>query len=262
MTANQPLKDQRIIITRPKHSCSELSLLFQEKGAVTIEFPTIELKSIVNQNQLLDIMNHIDRYDWILWTSPFGVEVFIRHIRQFGFNTQILHEMKIAAIGTKTAEKIVENGLSVDCVPEQYNAEGLLQKWDELGLRDQKVLLVRAKEAREILPDTLRNQFNCDLKVLPVYSNEIISYSKEEILAVFTNAQGGWITFTSGSAVSNLINNLQQFELIHLLKQFRIACLGPVTAEVVQRYSLIADVVAPHSTLDQLVVGISRYISS
>src|SRR6202021_1523438 len=100
-------------------------------------------------------LNSMKSYDWLILTSANGVEAMWRRIQKLRIPRTWLKHLKIAAIGPATKKAIVKHGLKVKMVPEEYVAESVVK-----GLRDEvkgkRVVLIRAKVARDVIPEDLR----------------------------------------------------------------------------------------------------------
>ncbi|MGI6066738.1 MAG: uroporphyrinogen-III synthase, partial [Bacillota bacterium] len=75
------------------------------------------------------------------------------------------------------------------------------------------------------------------------------------LLEWLANGEIDIITFTSSSTVQNFIKILEK-ENIPLLKQAKVACIGPVTADTAKKLGLKVEIEAKEFTIDGLVQAI------
>src|ERR1700741_1981978 len=154
-TASKPLAGERVLITRAKDQAGSLADELEGLGASVSEIPVIEIRPPPSYVGLDATLANIANYDWLILTSVNGVDALFARMRTLGLGPETLLHLNIAAIGPATREQIEEHGLPVDVVPEKYVAESVVE-----ALRDQisgkRVLLVRAKVARDVIPEELR----------------------------------------------------------------------------------------------------------
>lgn len=153
--ADKPLAGERVLITRAKDQAGSLAEELEALGAAVVEIPAIEIRPPASYVALDATLNNIENYDWLILTSVNGVEALFARMEKLGFGPEKLLHLNIAAIGPATREKIEEHGLPVDVVPEKYVAESVVEAlWEQV--RGQRVLLVRAKVGRDVIPEELR----------------------------------------------------------------------------------------------------------
>src|ERR1019366_89858 len=152
---NRPLAGTRILVGRARHQAGSLSASLRSLGATVIEIPFIEIRKPQSYRPLDDALKNIKNYDWLILTSANGVEAMWERVRKLRITRKNLQHLQIAAIGPATKKAIVKHGLKVKMVPEEYVAESVVK-----GLRDKvngkRVVLIRAKVARDVIPEELR----------------------------------------------------------------------------------------------------------
>src|SRR5678809_407225 len=102
-------------------------------------------------------------------------------IRDRHISNRKLTHLRVAAIGPATRKAIEKNGIKVNVVPEEYVAESVVQ-----SLRDKvegkRVLLVRAKVARDVIPRELRKA-GADVDLVEAYQTVVPSSSRAQLRA-------------------------------------------------------------------------------
>jgi uroporphyrinogen III methyltransferase / synthase len=162
-------------------------------------------------------------------------------------------DAKLAAIGPATAQKIEGAGLRVDVVPEEYRAEALVKALDALS--GDRILIPRAKVAREILPDKLR-ETGAEVVVPPAYESVPSTEGKEELARRLLSGEIDCVTFTASSTVENFVVAFGAGEAARLLAETRVACIGPITADTARKHDLRVDVEAEEYTISGLVEAV------
>ena len=123
----------RVLVTR-EHSGGFEPL--EDLGAEMIEFPAIEIAPPENYDELDRAINKIEAYTWIIFTGGNGVKYFLKRLMEKDKDIRDLKGIRICAIGTKTAAEIKKYGIKVDLIPEEFNAEGLIEAF--LKIQDSK----------------------------------------------------------------------------------------------------------------------------
>src|SRR5215218_9091875 len=153
----RPLFGRRVVVTRARTQAGELSAYLEKLGAEVHEFPTIEKSPPEDFGPLDAAIRDLDSFSLVVFTSVNGVEAFLRRLQYRGLDLRALpRDAKVAAIGPAAAERIERAGLRVDVVPEEYRAEALIEALGAHPLAGERVLIPRAKVAREVLPEKLR----------------------------------------------------------------------------------------------------------
>lgn len=255
-----PLQNRTILITRSQKQSSQFRKLLEAEGANVLEVPTIEIIPL-HGPQLDEAIQNLSDYDWLIFTSANGVEIFLERNRQFDHLkplADISPKPKICAIGPATAKKLESYGCPVHLIPQVYQAEGVLEDFlrcNKGKVKDLRVLLPRAKEAREILPQTLRQQ-GASVNVIPIYETVIPEKSRTSLSSIFKSQTPDLITFTSPSTVRHFVSLISKTDE---LSRFCYAVIGPITAAEARSHNLKIAVQAQQYSIPHLVTAICRY---
>src|SRR5215216_107482 len=253
----RPLFGRRVVVTRARAQAGELSAELERLGAEVYEFPTIEISPPQDFGPLDAAIRELDSFDWLVFTSVNGVEAFAERLRHHGLDLRAVPRgAKVAAIGPATAERIERAGLRVDVVPEEYRAEGLIEALDADQIAGERVLIPRAKVAREILPDRLR-EAGAEVVVPPAYESVPSSQGKEELSLRLRAGEIDCVTFTASSTVENFVGAFGAEEAARLLAETRVACIGPITADTARKRGLRVDAEAEQYTILGLVEAVT-----
>ena len=198
-----------------------------------------------------------DAYDLVCFTSPNGVEALFERLDANGLDTRALPDRgraRVAAIGPATARALRKRGISVDVMPEQAVGDALAQALDNVPV--QRALVVRAREARDVVPDALRAG-GAEVDVVPVYETVVETLDAGQLAAV---AAADFITFTSASTVRNFLASAGGAGawLAESTARPRVISIGPVTSDELRTHGLEPDVEATEHDIDGLVAAIIR----
>ena len=250
----KPLFGKRVLVTRAREQSQSLSEKIHELGGESLEFPVIKITRPKRQAFLDQSLRHLHEYDWIIFTSVNGVKFFFSRLRELKIDIRQMGKAKIAAIGPKTAEALWEKGLLVDVIPEEYQAEGLIESLRHQVKAGEKILLPRANIARKILAVKLA-EMGCEVTDADAYDTETETGNVSEIVEGLREGTIHVITFTSPSTVRNFVRSLQTVEkdVPSLLKGVHIVCIGPITAQTAGELGLKVDGIAKEYTIEGLV---------
>ena len=233
---NKPLFGKTIVVTRARAQASELTKQLEAEGAKVIEAPAIKIVPPADYAPLDEAISKIDTYKWLVLTSANGVKAFFARLTAAGKDARALAGIKIAAIGCGTAKALA-------------NCSAELAKGD-------KVLLPRAKEAREVLPETLR-KLGAEVDVITAYETVAVCDNADELIAALQNKEVDMVTFTSSSTVTNFLKVLGGKK--ELLEGVACAAIGPVTAATCNKNGITPAVTAGTFTIAGLTDAIKSY---
>jgi uroporphyrinogen III methyltransferase/synthase len=163
-----------------------------------------------------------------------------------------LKGMRLGAIGPATAAALERRGLKLDFVPPEYRAESVIDGLLALGVQGSRVLIPRAKEAREVLPEKLA-EAGVEVEVVTAYETQRDDSGAAGMKDMLLGGEIDIITFTSSSTVKNFAALLDGMDLSQLPASVTIACIGPVTADTARELGLKVDVMAEEYTIPGLV---------
>lgn len=249
-----PLSGFRILVGRARHQAGALSSGLRELGAEVVEIPFIEIRKPRSYQPLDAALKRLDQYEWLILTSVNGVEAVWQRMGTLGVTGTQLKHLKIAAIGPATRKAIEKRGIKVQIVPREYIAESVVE-----SLRDhvtgKRVLLARAKVARDVIPRELR-KLGATVDVVEAYETVIPQSSRTRLRALFkdTGSRPHAITFTSSSTVRNFVALLGKQSLP---EGIRLASIGPVTSSTLRELGLPVDIEAKEYTIPGLIEAIA-----
>ena len=242
-----PLAGYRVLVTRPKDLISSMSEKLREQGAEVLELPAIKTVPLEDQSALYKAFSEMEKYSWIVFTSPTGVKVFFNEMQKQRLDIRALGKAKIAAIGTGTQKELEKRGLYTDLMPEVYDGEHLGKALAEVCGRNERVLIPRAKIGNREIIDALACK-GVLVDDVPTYDTV---YEKQDIIDERKEFEAGNIdcaVFTSASTVRGFAEAAKglDFSLV------RAACIGKQTKAEADALGM-KTFVAEKPTLDSLV---------
>ena len=262
----QPLKGITVVVTRAASQASELSDALESYGAKVFVCPTIEIRELDSYDRLDEALDHLYGYDWLIFTSANGVDFFLKRLIERGLNVADLDEIKVCAIGQRTAEKLHDAHTHVDIIPSQSTAEGVFTALSEFAggkehLHGLNILLPRAAVGRDVLPKALE-EAGARVDVVPTYQTVLPENLDRGRFRAMLAGSGDCIAFTSPSTIKNLAKLFDTHDLGNVLPGVVIACIGPVTAAAAVEYGLRVDIQPSQQSVNDLAAAIAQHYSN
>ena len=247
----RPLFGRRIVVTRTRRQAGALSAKLLLLGADVIELPTIRIELPEDLLEFGELVRDAYQYDWLIFTSPNGVTAFFDMFFKLYQDSRNIGNVRIAAIGPGTAQRIRDYHLTVDVQPDDFIAEAVVESLRQFeSVENLKFLLVRAENARDVLPKRLTQ--------LGAIVDEAIAYRTVPETQDDTGARERFerdgadlVTFTSSSTVTNFLALKLPWP-----RNLRTASIGPITSETMRQAGLKVDVEASRHDIGGLVEAI------
>ena len=252
----RPLLGKGVVITRPEAQAEDFANLLHERGARVIHFPTIQIVPPASWTACDTALDQLAAYRWIIFTSANGVRFFFRRLHEKGLDVRDLKGIRLCTIGPATAAALEAKGLTVDLVPATYISEGVVAAFAGQDMQGKRVLLPRAEEARDVIPEGLARQ-GAQVDVVPVYRTIGSDRRKKDLEAFLNRDEVDVIAFTSPSTVNHFMEIMGRDFVMPA--KVKIAVIGPVTAAAVGKAGLPAHIIQEIYTIPGLVDGIADY---
>ncbi len=257
-----PLNGVRVLVGRARHQASALSKGLKALGADVIEIPFIQIRKPRSFKPLDVALERIAEYEWLILTSVNGVEVLSARMKRWKIQSSQFEHLQIAAIGPATKTEIEKVGLKVAIMPEQYIAESVVESLRG-RVRGKRVLLARAKVARDVIPRELR-KMSAIVDVVEAYETSVPASSRKRLLAVMKDPKRRphVVTFTSSSTVRNFVALLGgrgrhstslRAGPPHMIQ---FASIGPITSSTMREFELPVHIEATEYTIPGLIQAI------
>jgi uroporphyrinogen III methyltransferase / synthase len=218
----RPLHRVRVVVTRAREQASALARRLAGLGAEVIDLPAIRIEPRIAADEVRRAVSDVYSYALVCLTSPNGVRLLFDAMAEAGRDARSLANATVAAIGPGTAAALREHGVIADVVPDESVAEALVEALAKVEVEGRPVLIARAAEARDVLPNALRRR-GAEVDVVPLYETVAERPSEESIEA----AQGAdYVTFTSSSTVRNFVRAVGD----RFPREARVISIGPVTS--------------------------------
>jgi len=257
-----------VLVGRARHQAGVLSAELRKQGALVIEIPFIEIRKPRSFKPLDSSLRNLHTYDWLILTSVNGVDAMWERMSRLGLSLDRSREgqrsqgnrLRVAAIGPATKKAIEQRGTRVDVVPKEYVAESVVRSLKS-KVKGKRVLLVRAKIARDVIPQELRRG-GAQVDVVEAYETVVPRASCTRLQQVMNNPsrRPHIVTFTSSSTVKNFVELLgarqSSKSRAAQLRGVQAASIGPVTSATLRAFGLPVQIAAKEFTIPGLVSAI------
>lgn len=247
------LSGRTVVILRAKAQSATLYAALVARGATVVEVAVLAIDAPADGGAALrDAIAHRARYDWIVLTSPNGVDAFAAARGNVADDDA---DVPIAVVGSGTAARLATYGLRASLVPERFVAEGLVDVFPvaPTGPPTRRVLVAQAAAARDVVADGLRAK---GWRVDPVVAyRSVAAPVAADAIARARTADA--IAFTSASTVARFLDAAGCDAVAPV-----VACIGPVTAAAARERGIDVTVEADPHTIDGLVAALVAHFAS
>ncbi|MEM6363027.1 MAG: uroporphyrinogen-III C-methyltransferase [Planctomycetota bacterium] len=253
--SKRPLLGKRVLISRPQvvmespsQSDDVLSSQLCSLGAVVLSQPVMSI--VAEEPSILDAtLDRIDAFDWIVFSSRNGVRYLTQRICQRGGDARSLGQVRIAAVGTGTAEELWRFRLRADLLPTTSTGSNLAAAL-ATHARHARVLSIRGNRGGDHFRRPLEDAGH-SLEEVVVYKQVDGPETSPEVQTAIDERALDWITITSGELARRLHDRFGD-----ALWQIRIAAISPAVRSVLQSLGGRDIVVAESPGMDSIIDAI------
>ena len=252
-----PLFGKNIVVTRDVAGNDDFAEKIIARGGNPVRFETIGIRLLTDSSEFLRTLSEFSSYDWIVFTSGNGVDIFFQALESLGKDARVFASAKIAAIGNRTAEKLSRYGIKADFIPSVFTSEEFgKQLINFTNLRGKRVLLLRSKIASGELVGLL-GKGGAAVSDVAIYTAVTHKGDSDWLADKIRKGEIDWLTFASPSSVDGFFEQIDG----KILRQgnVKVASIGPVTSKQLKSHDIEVDVAAEEHTLDGLLVAIEKY---
>lgn len=251
------LRGRRVVVTRSAARAASLADLLAAHGAVPVLFPAFETKPPVSVAALDNALERAGEYDWIVFTSPAGVNFTFERVAANGIAASWLAETQVAAVGPATAAALDGHGVGGAVLPDEYMGDRIPAALGEITGR--RFLLLRSDRAADALPERLRALGGL---VADVVAYRTVPLSSRVAGPVADDVRAGVdaVTFTSPSTVEGFVSGIGD-DWRGIVERAIVATIGPVTGEAARAAGMRVDAEADPHTISGLIEALVRAFS-
>ena len=255
-TQHRPLFGRRIVVTRSRAQASKLSGALRTLGADVYELPLIRREAPANIREFAELVQDAHTYEWIIFTSANGVDVFFEYFRKLYDDAREIGGARFAAVGAATAESIRKHGYHVDIVADNFHAESLVETLRrETDVENVKILVVRPEKSDGTVAARL-NKFGAIVDEAIAYRTVEETDDRTRARERLENEGADLAVFTSSSTVRSFFA-----QKIKHPPDLKFASIGPVTTKAMAEFGIHPVIEADPHSVEGLVDGIAAYFA-
>ena len=226
------LSGKRVLATGTRAFVREMEEAFHPLGAELVALSLIEVRPLWNE-RITEALKQLGSYQWIVFTSGNGVELFFTLLREQGVDLRKLMRVKFAVIGRKTADALLQHGFQSDFVPEQFSGADLAAEWIPTLQHGEKVALFRAENGSRVLTEALA-EAGIAYDDIGLYETWTDLRRQEELNRAIQEVD--YVTVASSSAAQALAAMLEPEQREHLTA--KLISIGPSTTKTMEKLGL------------------------
>ncbi len=250
-----PLKGKTVVITRPREQAAEFISLLQSEGAEPILFPAIEIVPTESWEKCDETIEHLERYDAIIFSSTNAVGYFFQRITEP--HIQMLKKKSVYVVGEKTGIEVAKHGVTPIAPPDVFDGKHLAEKIVGDGVRGKHFLHPTGNLTRTTIQNELTGNGAKVDEVIVYQTLASSNADSEKMVKMFEQKKIDAVTFFSPSSIENFVSAISQ----KLLSNVAVAVIGKASAETAEKNGLHVDVVAHPSTSDGMVESLKKYFT-
>jgi uroporphyrinogen III methyltransferase / synthase len=254
---NRSMFGKRVLITRPASQAEAFVSALYARGVEPILASTIVIGPPDDPHPSHHAIDELASYAWIVFSSQNAVDAFFDRLNSLDADARYLGHAKVAAIGTKTAQRLRDHGVRADLVPAEFVSEEIAPALIDAAKTGDRVLVYRAQDARDVLPGMLED---AGLRVTVVAAYKT-SFAHDPKFAQKVE-RADVLTFTSASTVQGFAEALGgDAKAVEAARGKAVACIGPITADAARECGLQVDVIADVFTTAGLLDALEAHFA-
>jgi uroporphyrinogen III methyltransferase / synthase len=246
--SERPLSGLRVMVTRPDDPHDPLADQLRQLGAEVLVQPAIQITPPADWRPLDLALARLDQFDWLVFSSANGVRYLLERLIQTD-DLGRLKKVKLAAIGSGTADELTRYGLHADLVPEQFRAEALAEALAREAA-GRRFLLARASRGREVLAEQL-TAAGAVVEQVVVYTSADVEQADPDVAALLSAGRIDWVTVSSSAIARSLVRLFGAD-----LRRAKLASISPITSGTLRELGHEPAVEATEYTMPGLAAAI------
>lgn len=255
------LKNKNIVVTRSEEQSSRLIELLKSAGSNIISIPAINIIPVQDYSSFDDFVLNSPVIDYIIFTSSNAVKYFFNRLGELNLQLNF-SKIKVAAVGESTKKTCLENNIQVEITPEQYNAAGLLKKFETIDIKNKYMLIPCSSIARTELSLGLKRS-GAIVESFPVYD---VALPDPDEIKLYREKMAGiepdLFIFTSPSTYKNFLKMFNIMDAEDFFRNSAVAVIGSTTAGAIKESGVGIDIIPNKFTADGLFDKIIEHYSN
>lgn len=231
------------------------SFLLTENNFEVLNFPAIQTLPVEDFSDLRKVIDGLENYDGLFFTSPKAAEVFLQNFE----NKEIDFPVKVYVLGNRTKLLFKNTGFKVVFRGNTNTVEEFINSFDKDEFANKRFLFLRGDRSLRIVPELLKDRAIVnEIVVYRTIESTIGETLKNEIGEKLSKNEIDWICFFSPSGVESFVKTFGKF----LSDKIKIAAIGTTTAKKIAENNLKIEFVSPNASAEDFAFGLIDYIKS
>lgn len=254
-----PLFGKTVVVTRTRAKAGALGDKLAELGARVLEFPTIEVGKLSNYSAMDAAMRDLGGFDWIVFTSTYGVEAFFERLEKGGSDVRALAGIRVASVGSETSRVLRGKGIHPDLEPVRFETDAIVESFRRCfgNLRGKRIVLFRTNIAPAALEGGLK-KLGAEVRRVTAYTTRFVKKAPAGLEKELLKGNVDIVTFTSASTADSFVRMIGLKNALKIARRTRFASIGPVTSRALKAHGLKPACQAKIFTTDGLVSAIAH----
>jgi len=248
---SRPLFGTTVLVAGSASTAERLRERLCERGAEVTVQPVIRIAEPPDWSPVDAALRQLDRYDWLVFASPNAVDRLMQRVLGHGGDARRLAGVKLAALGSGTADRLAHYHLRADAAPESYHPTLVARSLVE-GQTRPRFLLAGAHGDRPSLAGAL-TAAGAQVERVEVYATQEVDAADPDVARALSDGEVDWVVVTSAATARSLLR-------LHgeSLGGARIASVSPMTSAALRALGREPDLEAVPPTVDGLVDAMTR----
>ncbi|MEA5598722.1 uroporphyrinogen-III synthase [Rivularia sp. UHCC 0363] len=255
-----PLTNTTVLVTRADRQSDNFVKLLQQYGTTALSMSCLCIAPPTNWELTDNALTNINEFDWLIFTSTNGIDYFCNRMINNQGNINALKNIKIAVVGSKTANHLINYGITPSFTPPDFVSDSLIECFpNKDNLKGTKILYPKLEAGgRENIPEEL-SSLGASVTAIPAYQSNCNNKIPSSIVSAFKEGKIDVVTFASPKTVECFYQMIQSIGGESFLNNICIASIGPVTSVVCKDVLGRVDVEAQPYTLNGLIKAIIKW---
>lgn len=254
MISVPPLQNKQVMIPRGEKQAKAFSQLVERLGGIPAEIPLIAFRPVAKSEALLNQLNEVHKYDWIIFTSNVTVETFFSYYKK-----DVDTFPKIAVIGSKTRDALEQQHYKASFTPKAYVAERFVEEFLPHVSEGMRVLIPKGNLAREYISSTLKKH-GIVVDELIIYETYFPEESRSKLAQMLGEGKLDILAFTSPSTIDHFMETVRDYQLEARIQDCIIACIGPVSKRKAEGYGLTVHACPGTYTVEEMMNSVIEFL--
>jgi uroporphyrinogen III methyltransferase/synthase len=253
----RPLFGLRIGITRSaEHAEPQIERLV-ELGAQPIVLPTIRIAAPENEGPLLDAIQNLAGYSWVVFNSRHSVGAVCDRVFRSGRDARAFGSARIATVGPGTAAALRNYGLTADLIPTVHRSDCLADELAGKIIAGNRILWPKANRGRDAWVQRV-TAAGGQVTEVEAYRQVDVDAWPADAAAVVARGEIDWIGLSSPATARGVARLLPPEARDRIGKTLRFAAISPAVAVAAEQSGLRCAAVAESTSWDGIFAAIAR----